>query len=279
MARFPARAFRHCLLFSFIASWVLYLLHLSRSSHSAKPTSLPSETHSSEANTNTTTTRTQPTPPCDGFIHSSDVVLTVKTGANEVYDKLATQLLTTLRCFDDELLIFSDLEQRIGDHHIHDALVDVAEEAKMDNPDFDYYNALQRHVANGQDISSLKDIYHDAAWNLDKYKFLPMLQRAWKFRPGRKVGDFAIQSAVSLSLVHFGGPRTLRLTPGSSTVVCLYRSRYLSGLAESVIVAGTAECIGAIVPRISYMGRSDRVRTWRQWIRSLGGGHVPCHRV
>lgn len=46
--------------------------------------------------------------PCDGFPNMDGIMLVMKTGATEAYDKLPTQLLTGLQCIDD-FLIFSDL--------------------------------------------------------------------------------------------------------------------------------------------------------------------------
>lgn len=46
--------------------------------------------------------------PCHGFPNMDSIMLVMKTGATEAYDKLPTQLLTGLQCIDD-FLIFSDL--------------------------------------------------------------------------------------------------------------------------------------------------------------------------
>lgn len=46
--------------------------------------------------------------PCDGFPNTDDIMLVMKTGATEAYDKLPTQLLTSLQCMPD-FLLFSDL--------------------------------------------------------------------------------------------------------------------------------------------------------------------------
>ncbi|CAG8952316.1 hypothetical protein HYFRA_00001061 [Hymenoscyphus fraxineus] len=90
-----------------------------------------------------------------------------------------------LRCVDD-LLLFSDLEQHLGSHYIHDVLKNVAEEVKANNPDFDYYRTLQEYKKNGEDIRKIKEHTHEAGWNLDKYKFIRMLEETWKMKPGKK---------------------------------------------------------------------------------------------
>jgi hypothetical protein len=46
--------------------------------------------------------------PCRNFPNMDKIMLVMKTGATEAFDKLPTQLLTGLQCIDD-FLIFSDL--------------------------------------------------------------------------------------------------------------------------------------------------------------------------
>jgi hypothetical protein len=47
------------------------------------------------------------TSPCHGFPATDGILLVMKTGATEAYDKLPTQLLTTMQCLPD-FLLFSD---------------------------------------------------------------------------------------------------------------------------------------------------------------------------
>lgn len=122
---------------------------------------------------------------CDAFSTAADTLVIVKTGANEIYDKLPTQLLTALQCYED-LLIFSDLDQDIGPYHVHDVLDSVDDAVKLNNPTFDYYRTLQEYKKYGQDISLLRKTTGHDAWNLDKYKFLHMLEKSWNMKPRRK---------------------------------------------------------------------------------------------
>jgi len=122
---------------------------------------------------------------CNAFPPSEDILVVVKTGANEIHDKLPTQLLTGLRCYKD-ILVFSDLEQHIGPFQVHDALKNVSNTIKAQSSDFDYYRQLQDYKKNDQDISSLRRKSGSAAWALDKYKFLHMLEETWKMQPHRK---------------------------------------------------------------------------------------------
>lgn len=67
---------------------------------------------------------------CDALKKPDEILVVLKTGANEVFEKLPTQILTMLQCVED-LLIFSDLEQQLGAYHIYDALADVNEASTL----------------------------------------------------------------------------------------------------------------------------------------------------
>ena len=51
--------------------------------------------------------------PCGNFPNTSGILLVMKTGATESYDKLPTQLLTHMQCLPD-FLIFSDLVSSVS---------------------------------------------------------------------------------------------------------------------------------------------------------------------
>lgn len=160
---------------------------------------------------------------CDAFEDLlQDTLIIVKTGANEVYEKLPTQLLTTLACYED-LLIFSDLEQRIGPYEVHDALDNVTESVKSNAVEFEYYRTLQAYRKDRQEIGLLKDKMGKSAWNLDKYKFLHMLEKTWKMKPGRKwyvfieADTYLVQSNLLLWLKQMDYTKPLYL--GSPTYI------------------------------------------------------------
>ncbi|KAI1341363.1 hypothetical protein F5Y15DRAFT_354355 [Xylariaceae sp. FL0016] len=129
------------------------------------------------------------TSPCAGFPDTEGILLVMKTGATEAYDRIPTHLLTTLSCLPD-FLLFSDKEQQIGSHHIYDALAEFDESAKAHNTDFDLYRE-QKECPVSQ--KSCVDAKADGqkAWNLDKYKFLPIMEQTWRMRPGRDWYIFA----------------------------------------------------------------------------------------
>ncbi|GIJ88320.1 hypothetical protein Asppvi_007240 [Aspergillus pseudoviridinutans] len=118
---------------------------------------------------------------CHALPDPGNILFVVKSGATEIYEKLPTQLLTTLGCARD-FLIFSDLEEQIGHYHIIDALADFNETMKKTHADFELYRQQQEYQRGGLDITTLKND-GKAAWNLDKYKFLHMVEKTWVQRP------------------------------------------------------------------------------------------------
>lgn len=121
-------------------------------------------------------------PICAGFPDTSRILLVMKTGATESYDKLPVQIMTALKCLPD-FLLFSDLDQHIGGYHVRDSLETVLEEAKENNADFDLYR-LQQQCAVDQDncVKSIEGA-DTAGWHLDKYKNIHMAEKAYRLRP------------------------------------------------------------------------------------------------
>ncbi|KAF7591186.1 hypothetical protein BBP40_001901 [Aspergillus hancockii] len=112
----------------------------------------------------------------------SQIQVVVKTGTNIIYEKLPTQLLTTLQCTDP--LIFADSDQQIGPYQVYDVLANVNETLKATHPDFEYYRTIKQYLESGRDIRLLRESSRKAAWDLDKYKFIHMLVQTWERRPG-----------------------------------------------------------------------------------------------
>ncbi|KAJ8130399.1 hypothetical protein O1611_g3233 [Lasiodiplodia mahajangana] len=134
---------------------------------------------------------------CARFPDTDGVLLVMKTGATEAFDRIPTQLLTTMSCLPQNFLLFSDLvwsasprEQQIGPYHLYDALAEIDEADKARIGDFELYRSQQEcDVSQKQCIDGATERQH--AWNLDKYKFLPMIQQTWRMRPGRDWYIFA----------------------------------------------------------------------------------------
>lgn len=122
-----------------------------------------------------------PDPRCGSFFDPGNIQITIRTGATEAYEKLLPQLMTSFACAK-RIEIFSDLEETIGAYHLHDALKDFDSEMKLNHPDFEVYRAQKEYQATGQDIRELGK-KHKALWELDKYKFMHMVQKTWDLNP------------------------------------------------------------------------------------------------
>lgn len=122
-------------------------------------------------------------PVCDGFPDTSGILLVMKTGATEAYDRLPVQIMTVLKCLPD-FLIFSDLDQHIGGYHVRDSLETVLPEAQEGNPDFNLYRAQKEcPVIQDECAKVLGGATDLAGWNLDKYKNIHMAEKAFRLRP------------------------------------------------------------------------------------------------
>lgn len=116
---------------------------------------------------------------------AQDIVITVKTGASEAYKRLPVQMKTSLRC-PPNVLHFSDMAQKLGNITIHDSLAAVAEFIKIGNSDFDLYRQQKaRKLLGWHDEEVTKEI-KEAAWNLDKYKNLHVVNMAYNLMPKKK---------------------------------------------------------------------------------------------
>ena len=104
----------------------------------------------------------------------------MKTGATEAYEKLPIHFSTTLRCNNDSIY-FSDMEMDMGGHHLIDTLEDIPDDVKKGNDDFKLYDKLKLYHDLREDPRPLKE--GNVGWNLDKYKFLHMLLKTWRYRP------------------------------------------------------------------------------------------------
>jgi len=121
---------------------------------------------------------------------TNDILAVLRTGATEALEKLPVHLDTTLRCVP-KYVMYSDYEEEIQGHRIHDVLGEVGTDLKQSAPKFKLYNNLK----NGG-RSSLRQTDHSGSgpsgspenpsWKLDKFKFLPMVDRAFRNSPNAK---------------------------------------------------------------------------------------------
>jgi hypothetical protein len=127
---------------------------------------------------------------------ADDVLVVLRTGATESRQKLPVHFRTTLRCVP-HFVIFSDLDEEVDGHAVHDVLGTVSEDRRKEHADFKLYNRLQaqgRAGLDGQTVitaqsGSSKGDYMNTdndGWKLDKWKFLPMVDQAYRTMPAAK---------------------------------------------------------------------------------------------
>ena len=134
-------------------------------------------------------------PPVDG-LSAEEVVVVIKTGATESYKALPIHLSTTLTHIPN-VLLFSDHNQSMGQHHIQDALDEVTPDVMENNGDFQLYKDQKQYMALGQSPEFLE---LKGGWDLDKYKNMHMLSKSFKQRPDAKW--YVFMDADSYVLMH-----------------------------------------------------------------------------
>ncbi|RDA87906.1 hypothetical protein CP532_1723 [Ophiocordyceps camponoti-leonardi (nom. inval.)] len=119
---------------------------------------------------------------CAAFPDTSRVLLIMKTGASEAYARLPTQILTNLKCVSD-YVFYSDLQQTVAGHLVHDSLDTVLASVRLSNKDFDIYHR-QRACDTDQVACNKGYDVGQEGWNLDKYKNIHMAEKVYAQRPG-----------------------------------------------------------------------------------------------
>ncbi|KAF2681059.1 glycosyltransferase family 31 protein [Lentithecium fluviatile CBS 122367] len=127
---------------------------------------------------------------------ADDVLVVLRTGATESRQKVPVHFRTTLRCVP-HFVIFSDLDEEIEGHAVHNVLGGISEDRRKEHEDFKLYNRLQEKGRNGlegqkvitTESGSSKGDYLNTGndgWKLDKWKFLPMMDEAYRTMPTAK---------------------------------------------------------------------------------------------
>lgn len=99
----------------------------------------------------------------------------MKTGTGESA-KTKAHLDTVSSCITN-ILVFSDLEETIGSHQSIDILADLPP-SYNNNADFAAYAAQKQAHSQGKPVG-----YSAEGWKLDRFKFLPMVDKAYQMRP------------------------------------------------------------------------------------------------
>jgi hypothetical protein len=132
---------------------------------------------------------------CRDVPGADDVLIMLKTGATEIYEKLPTHFVTLFKC-TPHYMVFSDLAQDYADFPVRDAIAPVSKTFREHHKDFTLYRKLQQYQREGQDTSKLRGA---KGWNLDKWKFLPMLFEAFEDAPSHIKWFVMMEADTSVS--------------------------------------------------------------------------------
>ncbi|KAF2032930.1 hypothetical protein EK21DRAFT_98514 [Setomelanomma holmii] len=127
---------------------------------------------------------------------ADDVFVVLRTGATESRERLPVHFRTTLRCVP-HFTVLSDMDEEIDGVEVHNVMEGVSEGVKKEHEDFKLYHHLQTYGRKGlpdQKVvtalsGSTKGDYMQTdkdGWKLDKWKFLPMMDQAYKLKPDAK---------------------------------------------------------------------------------------------
>ncbi|KAI0468697.1 glycosyltransferase family 31 protein [Xylaria cf. heliscus] len=119
-----------------------------------------------------------------------DVFVVIRTGATEAQEKLPVHFKTILTCVPD-FIIYSDMEEIVDGHQVYDILNEVNKTIKKEAPEFQLYEHLLTKGREGLDYQTMfgsgpSGALDNPGWKLDKWKFLPMVDRALQERPKAK---------------------------------------------------------------------------------------------
>lgn len=134
-------------------------------------------------------------PQCANLPGAEDVLLVMKTGSSVIDKRLPIHFTTTFRCTPD-FLVFSDMAQDFHGLQIHDSLDELYKYVDMSNPDLKYYEYLKKQGARKQKGWSIgswtgkeekfETKESDAAWEMDKYKNIPILRKSYAMYSEKK---------------------------------------------------------------------------------------------
>ncbi|GAB7360962.1 hypothetical protein MBLNU230_g0945t1 [Neophaeotheca triangularis] len=175
----PRLAVIFCLIFGFYLFRDAWLPELKQYSRPLAATTSPSVSSPLDTAADGHVPTTNAAEECRNIQGADKVMVVLKTGATELYEKLPTHFVTLFKC-TPHFLIFSDLAQNFADTTVFDAIAPVSNHFRENHGDFELYRKLQGYQQSGQDMSLLKG---DGGWNLDKWKFLPMMHETFAKSP------------------------------------------------------------------------------------------------
>ncbi|PNS21604.1 hypothetical protein CAC42_963 [Sphaceloma murrayae] len=143
---------------------------------------------------------------CAAYPDPGNIVVSVKTSAKTASIEQLNRIATIFHCLrPDRLILFSDLEQTIGNYKLHDTLSDISSDLLHTHHDFALWRHQQKLFKSGispRDVTQTPVLSYDlpvdkeeGSKNLDKYKFLHMVEKAWEQQPNKDWYVFADASS------------------------------------------------------------------------------------
>jgi hypothetical protein len=137
-------------------------------------------------------TTNQPHPPCWSLPGANETVVILKSGSTEIAQRLPVHLSTTMQCYPNRA-IFSDYEEDFAQEHVFNAIQDVSPALLTSDPEFELYRELQSSRREQLQTPGLSEQalqwqgnLENPGWRLDKWKFLPMVNRTLHEFPDMK---------------------------------------------------------------------------------------------
>jgi hypothetical protein len=125
---------------------------------------------------------------CSDADGAKDVMVVLKTSKAEI-EKLSGHLSNLLSCVPT-FAIFSDHAGEFQGHKVYDALDSISHDVKFKNNEFQEYQLMHADAEHKPDAKKTAD--------LDKWKFLPMVYKAYHMNPSAKFFVF-LEADTSLS--------------------------------------------------------------------------------
>jgi hypothetical protein len=108
-----------------------------------------------------------------------NVQIVLKTGAGDL-PKTKAFLATVGSCISN-LIIVSDHDEKLGDLDVIDVLAELPASYAVNNTDFQAYADHKKAHQEGDNVS-----YSERGWRLERFKFLPMVDKAYEINPKAK---------------------------------------------------------------------------------------------
>lgn len=130
---------------------------------------------------------------CAALPGAQDVMVVMRTAARETHSRLPVHLELTQRCIPN-FDIYSDLEELVDGHPVHNAMDEIPSARFITYPEFELYSeqldAKRRGRKDVAGLSHSKHLHHDQedalSERLDRWKWLPMMDKVLTAKPTAK---------------------------------------------------------------------------------------------